>query len=161
MPGDGLAKGFKFRLQPLLNVKKQMEDLIKNDMAKALKKLEEEVVVLDSMKKTEEKSVREFVANADRGIMAEKLREHILFISFLRENISVQKENVNLARNNVDKIREELVRIDREREILDKLKDKKFRLHMMEQSKKEQRLADEIVSSRYKRIFAGEANGQG
>ena len=78
------------------------------------------------------------------------------YISLLTTKIMQQKENINLAAYNVDKVREELIKIVKEREILDKLKEKKYEAYLQEQLKAEQRLNDEIISYRHADRHTGE-----
>jgi len=137
---------FVFKLQPLLNVKQQMEDNLKNELGKAIKQLEKEKAVLAEIEDEKSRCIAEFNEKAGRGISVKTMRDYNVYILHLSERILLQKENVKLASNNVDKIREELLKIIKEREILEKLKEKKFAEFLEEQLKEEQKINDEIVS---------------
>ena len=137
---------FVFKLQPLLNVKQQMEDNLKNELGKAIKQLEKEKAVLAEREDEKSRCIAEFNEKAGRGISVKTMRDYNVYILHLSERILLQKENVKLASNNVDKIREELLKIIKEREILEKLKEKKFAEFLEEQLKEEQKINDEIVS---------------
>lgn len=150
---------FVFKLQPLLNVKIQMEDNLKNKLGKALQELERQKDILSQIESEKECNINEFREKSSHKITVRKLMEYNVYISFLNEQIISQKENVNCAQDNVDKIREELIKIVQEREILDKLKDRKYKLFLKEQLKEEQRINDEIASYKHGIKFAGEENG--
>ena len=150
---------FIFKLQSLLNLKIQIEDSVKNELGKALKKLDREKKALERLEKMEEDSIFEFNHKAENKITVEKLREHTSYISSLREKIALQKENVNFAQFNVDKVREKLIKIVQEREMLDKLKEKRYQEFLEEQSREDQRLNDEIVSYKQGSVRTGDKDG--
>ena len=149
---------FNFKLQTLLKVKTQIEDNLKNDLGKAMYKLEEEKAKLHRLEFEKNRNIFEFNQKS-RKTTVKNLIQFNHYLSFLAAKILDQKENINLASRNVDTIREELIKIVKEREILDKLKEKKYDLYRKEQLKDEQRLNDEIVS--FKEIYrhSGEENG--
>ena len=150
---------FKFKLQPILNLKFQIEDNLKNKLGKAMAELERQKLALSRMEHKKEQTIQEFREKSSRRITVRKLMEYNTYIAFLNEKIILQKENVNFARNNVDKIRGELIKAVQERKILDKLKEKKYELFLEEQLKDEQKLNDEIVSYRHSNKLTGEENG--
>lgn len=146
---------FNFRLQPLLNVKSHQEDNIKNELGKAIGKLEKEKAILSDLECKEEKLIREFNEKSKKSTV-EKLIKFNEYLSFLNSEIKQQKENVNCAARIVDKVREKLIEIVRERKILDNLRDRKHEQFLFEQQKEEQRLNDEIVSFKHKGKDTGE-----
>ena len=149
---------FIFKLQTLLKVKIQMEDNLKNDLGKAIQKLEEEKAKLRRLEFEKSRYIMEFNEKS-RKTTVNNLIKFNNYISFLAVKILNQKENINLASRNVDKIREELIKIVKEREIMDKLKEKKYGVFQKEQLKDEQRLNDEIVSFKQIHRHTGEDNG--
>lgn len=150
--------GFNFKLQTLLKVKTQMEDNLKNELGKAVHKLEEEKAKLRRLEFDKNRNIMEFNEKS-RKTTVNNLIKFNNYISFLTVKILDQKENINLASRNVDKIREELIIIVKEREILDKLKEKKYEVFQKEQLRDEQRLNDEIVSFKQIHRNTGEGNG--
>ena len=149
---------FIFKLQTLLKVKIQMEDNLKNDLGKAIQKFEEEKAKLRRLEFEKSRYIMEFNEKS-RKTTVNNLIKFNNYISFLAVKILNQKENINLASRNVDKIREELIKIVKEREILDKLKEKKYGVFQKELLKDEQRLNDEIVSFKQIHRHTGEDNG--
>lgn len=146
---------FIFRLQPLLSVKSQQEDNIKNELGKAMRELEKQKAILRNFEADEAKLIKEFNQKSKKSTVL-KLIEFNEYLSFLNSKIKQQKENVNCAARNVDKVREELIRIVKERKILDNLKEKKHESYLLEQKREEQRLNDEIVSYKHKGKDTGE-----
>ncbi len=140
---------FKFRLQPLLNIKLQLEDSAKNELGKAVQKLEEEKEIGRSLLKYRERYINEFNEKASKMVRIDELRSYTMYISRLAKNIDDQNKNIKEASDNVDKYRDELIKIVKERKILEKLREKKFNEYLIEMSKDEQKRMDEIVSYKY------------
>ncbi|MCX8147511.1 MAG: flagellar export protein FliJ [Candidatus Woesearchaeota archaeon] len=149
---------FIFKLQSLLNVKMQMEDNLKNELGKATQKLENEKERLRQIENERIECINQVSGESSRGIMVGKLKEYSAFISFLKEKAELQKENINYAQNVVDKYREQLIKVVQEKEMLEKLKEKKFKEYLKEQFKEEQKINDEITSYKYNKTL-GEQNG--
>lgn len=140
---------FKFRLQPLLNIKIQLEDSAKNELGKAVQKLEEEKEIGRSLLEHREKYINEFNEKASKTVRIDELRSYTMYISRLAKNIDDQNKNIKEASDSVDKYREELIKIVKERKILEKLREKKFNEYLIDMSKDEQKRMDEIVSYKY------------
>jgi len=150
---------FKFELQPLLNVKTQLEDSKKNELGKAMSELEIQKAALISMCEDKERYVEE-IREKSQKTTVKTLVEYNAYIAFLNKKIALQKDNVNCAQDNVDRIREELIVVVRERQMLEKLKDKKYELFLKEQQKYEQKLNDEITSYKHGcKLTTGDENG--
>lgn len=140
---------FNFRLQPVLNLKIQIEESLKNELGKATRKLEDEKEVLRRIQEEQEECMKQMNSDSSMGVRIEKLREYSAYLSFLKEKIMLQKENINIAQKNVDKYKEQLVKAMQEREILEKLKEKKYQEFLAELNKSEQRLIDEVISFKF------------
>jgi len=146
---------FNFRLQPVLNVKTQQENNLKNELGKAVQKLEAEKSKLEQLEISLSKLMDEFNEKTKKSTVC-KLIEFNEYMSLITSRIKTQKENVNCAANNVDKIRGELVKAIKERKILDKLKEKKKEEYLLEQKKIEQKTNDEIASYNHKEGSLGD-----
>lgn len=145
---------FIFRLEAVLNVKRQQEENIKNELGKAIQRLETEKQKLARLERSKEEIIAEFNQKTKKTTV-HKLIEFNAYLSLLKSNISRQKERVNKAVLDVDKIREELMKAVQERKILEKLKEKKHDEYLIEQKKFEQKTNDEIVSYKHKESSSG------
>ncbi|NMA34211.1 MAG: flagellar export protein FliJ [Clostridiaceae bacterium] len=146
---------FIFKLQSVLNLRKQKEDSIKNELANATRKLEAEKRKLSELETMLEDTVREFNEKTKKTTVHE-LIEFNEYLSLLNSRIKTQKENVNNAAQYVDKVREELVKAVKERKILEKLRERQFEEFLLEQKKLEQKTNDEIVSYNYNENGSGD-----
>ena len=145
---------FTFRLEAVLNVKRQQEENIKNELGKAMQRLEVGKQKLARLEISKEEIIAEFNRKTKKTTV-HKLVEFNTYLSLLKSKISQQKERVNKAVQDVDKIREELVKAVQERKILEKLKEKKYDEYVIEQKKLEQKTNDEIVSYKHKESSSG------
>ncbi|MCX8130322.1 MAG: flagellar export protein FliJ [Clostridia bacterium] len=150
---------FVFKLQALLNVKIQMEDNLKNELGKAVQKLEREKERLRNIENERDEYINKVCGESSKGIMVGKLKEYGSYISFLKEKAELQKENINYAQNVVDRYREQLIKVVQEKEMLEKLREKKHKEYLNEQLREEQKINDEITSYKYNKILVGEQDG--
>lgn len=146
---------FEFRLQPVLNIKAQKEDNLKNELGKAIRKLETEKRRLAGLRKDLNGLSAEFNEKA-RKTPVRKLIEYKRYMDVLSFKIELQKESVNKAGANVDKVRGDLLNAVKERKILEKLKEKKHDEFLHEEKKLEQKTNDEIVSYNHSDCGGGE-----
>lgn len=146
---------FNFRLQPVLNIRNQQEENLKNEMGKAIQHLEAEKQKLLSLENKKSQIVDEFNKKTKKTTVKSLLQFND-YLEFLKAEIISQKENVNKAAINVDKIREELVKAVKTRKIMDKLKEKKKEEYVQEEKKLENKANDEIVSYDYKNGLPGD-----
>lgn len=146
---------FSFRLQSVLNLKNQQEDNLKNELGKALRRLDNEKHKLAQLKSSLIDLEAQFNEKAKKSDVY-KLIKFNEYLSLLTSKIKLQKEKVNCAALNVDKVREELVKAVKERKILDKLKEKKKEEYFQEQKRSEQKTNDEIVSYNRKDSSSGD-----
>lgn len=133
-------------MQSVLNIKKQIEDSLKNELAKALRVLEEEKLVLNELKEEKKRCMSDVNSEVSKGVTVEKLRNYNAYISFVKQKISNQTERVNLAKKTADKYRDELISAVKERKMLETLRDKQYSEYLKEEEKKQQKIVDEIIS---------------
>lgn len=146
---------FSFRLQPVLNVRIQQEDNLKNELGKAVRRLETEKRQLWHLEDALDDHVKEFNEKTKKTTVY-SLIEFNEYLSLLNSKIKLQKENVNIATQNVDIVREQLVEAVKERQILDKFKEKKLDEYAQEQKRLEQKTNDEIVTYKHNEISSGD-----
>lgn len=140
---------FVFRLQALLNVKIQMESSLKNELGKAIQELEYHKRLLRDIEQEKEEYCEGISKKSQQGISIAELREYNSYLFFLGDRIKLKKEDIKAAQNNVDIHRVKLIKVMQERKMLEKLKEKKYELFLMEQNKEDQKRIDELVSFNY------------
>ena len=140
---------FIFKLQAVFNLKKQIENSMKNELGKAVQELERQKKILKDIELERDKCITEISSKSSLGISVGKLKEYNSYISFLNDSMERQKNNIKNAQKSVDKYREQLIIAVRERKMMEKLREKKYEEHLKEQQKEEQKIIDEIASFNY------------
>lgn len=137
---------FHFRLETFLNVKKQLEKSVKNELGVAIKKMEQQKLVLAQIQYEITAQEDEYRREGSAGAVLVKLKQRMEYIRVMHQREISQREKVNQEMKNVDKIRERLIEIMKEKKVLEKLREKELTLFKKEQEKAGQLLVDELVS---------------
>lgn len=136
---------FNFRLEPILNLKKQLEDNQKNELGKAITKLESEKYILNSIDEKLSDSIKKVNQVLCSPVLVHHIKTHNNYIKYLNDEFDRQKEVVKEESRNVDIQREKLLEIVKERKVFEKLRERLFTEFIKEQEVKEQKLVDEII----------------
>lgn len=140
---------FIFSLQNILNMKEKLEDQAKNEFSQANLRLVEAEEEHDRRKKRQmdaEDTLRETVRNL-QDIQEVRSREDA--VEVLKMFARQQELVVLQRRKEVEVARNKLQEAMRERKTFEKLREKAFDEFMAEESIKEQKEVDELVSYRY------------
>lgn len=140
---------FNFKLQAVLNLKKQVEDNMKNELGKAVQELERQKKILQEIEQERDEYITDINKQSTSGISVAKLKEYGLYISLLNKKVDNQKNNIKNAQESVDIYREKLVVAMRERKMMEKFREKKYEEYFKEQLRQEQKVIDEIASFNY------------
>ena len=144
---------FSFKLASILSIKEKMEDLKKNEMAKAIQALEREKQRLRELVQTRLDCIDSFRESINSGVKPEDIKSHNQYLERLKMMIKAQEMVVEIATAFVEQKRLELVEAMREKKAMEKLKENAFEQHMIEEKQDEQKSIDEIVS--YKTAVRG------
>lgn len=142
---------FKFKLESVLNLKRQVEDNKKNELGKAVQELERQKMILKEIELEREEYIMDMNKQSTSGVSVGKLKEYGLYISLLNKRMDNQKNNIKNAKKTVDMYREQLIIAMQERKMMEKFREKKYEEHLMEQQRQEQKIIDEIASFNYER----------
>lgn len=148
--------GFKFKFQPVLNIRQQIEDVRKFEMAKAVSQLEDEKNLLYKYESTEEKYIQSISEEVSGEMDLKKVVECNSYLLHVRQLINGQKQNVSKAESSVEESRERLKSALVEKKTMENLKAKHAYAFVKEQLKKEQLISDEITSYKYKMKISGD-----
>lgn len=139
---------FKFKLEPVLRVKKIMEDIKKREFGETLR------AFLSAKKRLEE--LREERHNILKILENEtidpyRLRRALEYAQFLKGELERLEKEVEKKRRELERKRRELMDAMKERKIMERLKEKKLEEYRREEFIKEVKLLDEIGSYKYTR----------
>lgn len=140
----------------MLNLKEQIEKDVKNRLAVARARLENEKNRLNLFKAERNTVACQLNQEASRGIKVCDIQCFNTYLDHLNNKVAKQANIVNMHSKTADKIREELVKAMQEKKTLQKLKEKKYIKFKKEVNRKEQMAVDELISYRLGKT-AGEA----
>ena len=137
--------GFKFNLETVFKLKIQMEKSAKNELGKALTFLEKEKERLIELENKLKETI--LVRNSSaRKTTIRNLRDYSGYIESVKKKIEDQKKMVNHAQKNVDILKRKMIEAVSDRQIFEKLKEKKLQEYLKEEQKKDDKLLDELIS---------------
>ena len=141
--------GFVFKLQGLLNWKKNLEELSQMRLAEKLKQLqaeEEEIQRLIKQRSAYQQELRE------KSVQGLKAAEYLTYQHYFERSLKdllFREEKKKITLREVEVEREKLVAFTKQRKILEKLKEKRLKKFMYQLEQEERTKNDERVISRY------------
>ncbi|MGE4282496.1 MAG: flagellar export protein FliJ [Clostridia bacterium] len=140
---------FNYRLQTVLNVKKQMEDKAKNELANTIQTLHQEEQKLEKIINERDNCYHSVMIESKEGLNVQRLITYNRYLNAVNLQMNIQHKNVNNASENVDIYREKLVDMSKEKKMLETLKDKKLQEYRFDELKVEEKRIEEIVSYKF------------
>ena len=138
-------KKFKFRLEKLLDIRIAREEVVQNELARA--------VGLQNIKKVEQEKLRDKITYEKKDYRRKlKLgsfsgREAIMFEKYVDISlraIEVSEQKIQEMEPEIENIRHKLIEVSRERKIVEKLKEKKLEEFKYELEREMIKEADDI-----------------
>ncbi len=146
---------FRFRLQKVLDYKQQVEDTKKQELFHLMKIFHEEEKVLRGLHELLLKKLSEFEEKQQGELDILELLFYSGFISRLNGEIELQREKLRQLALQIEQKRGEVIAASKERRIMEKLRDKKYKEFMKEESRREQKFLDEIGNNAFVRNMEG------
>ncbi|MDD3706333.1 MAG: flagellar export protein FliJ [Clostridiaceae bacterium] len=137
---------YKFKLQKLLDYKIKIEEDKKNKLGSALKRLENEKRRMIKLKKEFNEMEDLYRQKTSQGMSVNELKILANYIDYYKRGIKEQKVRIKMAEEYVTVCREELINATREKEMIEKLREKDYSKYLYEEQKKEEKLIDDLVS---------------
>lgn len=137
---------FKFELQSILNLRNQVENNMKNEMGNAVRKLEDQKVLLLEIETTRKQYMDGVRKKSQTGARVSEIRTYSEYIGYITEQKVKQQDNVTDAERCVDSARDKLIKAMKERKIMDKLREGKYENYLKAQVAAEQIITDEVIS---------------
>lgn len=136
---------FNFRLERVLNYKKTVEDLKKNQYGSVKQRLNREENKLDSFIKHKKNLLNE----KDSTIVKTRVGNLVLYNNYIKdinEKIENQKEIVSQVEKELQIKRAEMIDAIKEKKMFEKLKENEYEKYLYELKKEEEKLNDTIVN---------------
>ena len=141
---------FVFRLQGLLNWKKNLEELSQMRLAEKLKQLraeEEEIQRLIEQRSAYQQELKE------KSVQGLKAAEYLTYQHYFERSLRdllLREEKKKITLHEAEAEREKLVALTKQRKILERLREKRLKKFMYQSEQEERSKNDERVISRYR-----------
>lgn len=139
---------FKFRLQKVLELKKQKEDVLKKELADLLTKKRELLHQKISLEKEKEKNLKALEQSLSTLFIIEEILAYFNFIEVLDKKIEEILKFLKILESQIFQVREKLIQASKEKKVLVKLKEKKEKEWNITENRKEQKFFDEVAEIR-------------
>jgi len=146
-------KKFNFKLETPLKVKKITENLRKQKLAEAILVKSKEESRLNNLLLTDVKIKGELKNKLSASVEAQDLCLFNTYIDDLNSNIQFQKVAVDNAIVAYDRSRLSFIETRKERQVFEKIKEKRFGAYLKEMNSEEQKQSDESAVTRF--VFRG------
>ena len=140
---------FSFRLQPLLNIKEQIEEQKEIEYGRALRKLEEERTIMAKMLSQRDELIQAFRASLSDMINPADIRGYNNCLERLKQMIKEQRRRIEAAEVFAEKKRKELMEAMKQRKMMESVRETRLTDHMLNEKLTEQKQVDELVSYQY------------
>jgi flagellar FliJ protein len=141
---------FVFKLQGLLNWKKNLEELSQMRLAEKLKQLQVEEEEIQGLIEQRSAYYLELQEKSVRGL---KAAEYLIYQHYFERSLQdllLREEKKKITLREAEAEREKLVALTKQRKILEKLKEKRLKKFMYQSEREERSKNDERVISRYR-----------
>lgn len=140
---------FQFRLASVLNYRRQIEDIRRQEFAKTKKEWETEKEKLERYYERWRKCLDAWRKKQEDAIDVNELGLYQRYMLTLREEIRLQAERVKQCVLIMDRTREILLNAQKERKMMDKLKDYHVVEYKKDERRKETNFLDEVATLRF------------
>lgn len=147
---------FVFKMEPLFEHRKRLEDICKKEHGAASVKLAEEEEKLLSLKALYLKSSSELDGIKERGGEPHELDLFISHIAGLKKYIDEQEKTLRGAAVVLEAKRGELLEAAKKKKAMEIMKERSLDAHTKASERAEQKAADELASNRHKRSNGNE-----
>ena len=137
-------KKFRFKLKKLENSKRHFEQQKTLQLAQKKRVLDFEEMKLKHLWKLEKTIVREMAEK--KVFLSTEMLSYYNYLNQIRRSKRDQETRVNDARNKMERARSELMKISREKKILEKLHERKYKEYIHDSNQEDQKIIDELAT---------------
>ncbi|MHB0870616.1 MAG: flagellar export protein FliJ [Chloroflexota bacterium] len=149
-------KGFHFRLDPVLTLRRHKEESLQVQLARSQRALEAEVGRLEALRWELKSQAVRLASQQTRGPLdMDQLNRGSAYLAGLESRIEGQSEAVESHRRQVEQDREAVLQASREKKAMEKLREALLIAFAREEVRKEQKGAEEMATTRYVRRQQG------
>jgi len=145
-------RGFKFKLQSVLDQRQKKEDILKKELADKKLLFEKQKILMESLKSKLSDTRQEFRDRQNERLKASEAAAYISFFDRIGHEIELQTMKLAELVAEVNRAQERLMEAMKEKKIIEKLRDKQMEEYRTEVNRQEQVFIDEISTVRYRRF---------
>ncbi len=151
---------FEFRLQPLLDQRRRVEEEKQRNFASSRRAVEESVRELARLGNVRRNSLKQLVETALRRVTADlgERDAHLRWVEAALDEARRRRGEVEIA---CRRAREELIAASRERRVIEKLKERRLRAFETERARREEFELDDFNARRYDRALRERLTSRG
>lgn len=140
-------KGFKFKLSPLLKIRKLKEDQCKMEIGKLQKKLKELHDELQNQHTGISSAYRDLENTVENGATGLDLKFYPYFVQGKRTNIKILESKMNALDNAIKEKFQELAKLRADVKVIESMKEKHLESYKKEYNKKlDESLEEQVLS---------------
>lgn len=140
---------FKFKLETVLKVKTRIEDLRKIELREAELRQEKARLELCRWQDQVEANIRSYREKFQQRIFPEEVNNYHQYLIWLNHQVDLSMLKLQECRQEVAKCLHRLIEASKEKKVLEKLKEKAYRVYQAEQLNAEIKFLDELGTDRY------------
>ncbi len=144
-------KKFLFRLEPLFEYRKRLEEISRKDFAEALRRLDEEDDKLSALRRLYADSSETADRLKEESAHPEELGMHYAYIAAVEERMAGQEAILRSVRAELEVKRAGLMKASKDKLVIGTMKEKSFAAYRETAQKEEQKTTDDMNSMRFKR----------
>lgn len=144
-------KSYKFRLEKVLDWKEIKEETAAQKFAQLQNELKKQKSVLENL-------LAEYKILKKEGLKLKnihELKQHNLYDQTMEKQITQQKETTYMISRELSEAKSILIKAQKDKKIVEKLKEKDFEVYKEDMKKEEQKELDEIGVLRYNALLEG------
>ena len=154
-------KGFRFRLEPILVLRKNQEDQLHRQLSERQRELDRDVAVLEEMRnEIARQELTMGTASRPGALDLDGMLRATGYVSALKERAVAQEKEIERRARIVEDARAALIAATTDRKSLERLKENQSLAFEQEIGRKEQRGTEEMATTRYLRRNPTETEGR-
>jgi flagellar FliJ protein len=142
-------KKFDFKLEPLLEYRQRLEDILRKDLAEAGRLLDIEEAKFTALRKKHQDSTAEVERLKGEDNNSEDLLLYYNYLVGLKGHMEEQTLMVAKFRKKYEDQRRKLVKSAQERKTVEMVKERAQNLHELEENREDQKITDDIATTRF------------
>jgi flagellar FliJ protein len=149
---------FRFKLQPVLDLRKRIQDERQRELARKRTELAEAEAVLAALE-ADRQAQREALMRDHRAFDVDALRATYAHLAYLDRAIEDQRVRVAACIDEVERAQAKLVAANTDRKVLETLRTRRYEAFSTDAEQHEQRETDDQNARRYGRAQTNGSNG--